>query len=249
MYVPRVHKVVNPSRKRRKKPAKSTRAKNARHRTRKPNPAHMVTLGFVNPKRRKSVAKRRRRATARRATNASRARRTYRRRPNTHHRRRARRNPTRVVVMHRRHNRRRASRNPFGQTPTKIAEAVGGIILGGTAVTMVYPMLPASITSSTLGALAGNVAVAFGAGWIAGMVSKDLGFNVMLGGMAVAASKALADAVPSLKTGLSGLRGFGDFVPGRFVVPQNPVMDANTGLPTGGALMSSAYPAPYGRAA
>jgi hypothetical protein len=193
------------------------------------------------------VAKTRRRATARRATNASRARRhhNYRRRHNTHRRRH---NPTRVVVMHRRHNRRHHNRhrNPFGQSPTQIAEAVGGIILGGTAVTMVAPMLPSTITSSTLGALVGNVAVALASGWVAGMVSKNLGFNVMLGGLAVAGSKALSQAVPSLQTGLSGL---GDFVPGRFVVPQNPVMDASSGLPTAGSLHSSAYPMAYGRAA
>jgi hypothetical protein len=251
MIVQRVHRVINP---RRRKASKSTRANNARkrkqpsterHCARKSNPAQMVTLGFLNPKRRTKPVAAHKKAKVRRATNASR-RHHHNPRRRSHNTRHRRRNATRVYVMapRRRHNRR--SRNPFGQSPTKVAQDVGGIIIGATAVTMIDPMLPSTLTSSTIMRLVADVVISLGAGWIGGMVSKDFGFNVMLGGLAVAGSKALATAVPSLNTGFSGL---GDFVPGKFVVPQNPVTDAFSSLPTQGALMSSAYPAAYGRSA
>jgi hypothetical protein len=60
---------------------------------------------------------------------------------------------------------------------------------------------------------------------------------------------ALNSFLPQVGSKIS-LKGVGDFVPAKFAVPQNPILDATTnGMGAGGALMHTAYPVPYGRAA
>ncbi len=244
MIVSKVTRVVNPHR----RPAKRRSA--ARRRSNAGNPAHMLTLGFLNPKRSHTVkvARRKKRRNTRRAVRRSAAPRS------THRRRTRKRNSTRIVVMRPKSNhRRRRSRNPifFGSqaSMSKMAEYVAGGLIGVAVNKAVLPMLPASLTGSNLMATATAVGVALAEWWVAGMLSKDFGAAVGFGGLMNAGSQALNAFVPQVGSfvSLSGYRGgVGDFVPARFSVPQNPVLDAGTGLPTNGALMHSAYPPAYG---
>lgn len=213
------------------------------------------------------MARVKRRKTARRATNrVYRAKANYRRRRRTANsapRRRRRRasNPGMVVPRirrvyvrsrsRRRSNARRRSRNPalfHGMKPMQVLEGAAGVLAGIGATRAIVAMLPASFTSSNLASAGSAAVVALAAGWAAGMVNPTFGMTVMLGGIAYAGNQILNDYLPNVGsvTGLSGLRyGLGDFVPGRFTVPQNPVMDGNPQLPTAGALMSGAYAPAY----
>ena len=202
--------------------------------TRRKNPGLLVTLGSVNPKRRKAnstMARRRknRRHTARR----------------THHKRR---NSTRIVVVsprrraNRRHGRRRYAnprrrnagrrRNPvlFGQSmsPMNTGKTVLGVLVGVTAAKMIPPMLPASLTSSTPMRILVTGAVAFASGMLArkaGSAVSGFADGIVIGGLAQTVSIALNAFLPSIgsQIGLSGRPGMGDLVPGGFPIPQNPV--------------------------
>lgn len=149
----------------------------------------------------------------------------------------------------------KAKRNPtfFGQqvNPVKLAEYVAGGLIGVTVNKAVMPMLPASMTSNNLAATAAALAIAAAEWWAASMLDKEFGAAVGFGALMQAGSQALNAFVPVVGSaiGLSGRRGTGDFVPGWFAVPQNPVLDGAGNLVTGGAAMTNAYPMPYGRAA
>lgn len=245
MIVSKVTRVVNPHRRPAKRRSAAPRRSNAG------NPAHMLTLGFLNPKRSHTVKVARRkksRNTRRAAVRRSAA-------PRSNHRRRTKkRNPgTRIIVMRSKKNgRRRSKRNPvfFGSQTnmSKMAEYVAGGLIGVAVNKAVLPMLPAMMTGSNIMATASAVGLALAEWWVAGMISKDFGAAVGFGGLMNAGSQALNAFVPQVGSyvSLSGYRGMGDFVPARFAVPQNPVLDAATGLPTSGALMQSAYPPAYG---
>lgn len=104
-----------------------------------------------------------------------------------------------------------------------VAAGLGGV----WATQFVVNMLPANMLPSTpvTGALV-SAGVAFGLGAIATMIFKSdpmIGYAIGFGGL-MQAGGVLAKSV-----GLAqfGLRGLGDIVPGRFPVPQNPIMAGN----------------------
>jgi hypothetical protein len=167
------------------KKRKSPRSR-ARRRTTNPGPL-VVTLGAVNPRRRKTkVATRRRRRTRRNAGGRFTARPVHRRRrrrvavSNPRRRRRAhsngpvyhrrrRRNPPRVVVRYRRrrsnarHHRRRSSRNPslFGHSITSTGglKLIGGGIVGVAAAKFLPTMLPSGIVGTFGSSAIGRVVI------------------------------------------------------------------------------------------
>jgi len=214
---------------------------------RRANPAHILSLGLINP--RPSTG----RKTKRRKKNTMAKTRTRRRRTAKANPRRRRRNSVRVIV--RRKNRRRVSasnprrtrrhvrhhrragarRNPqlFGRQASmfEVTKALAGG-LAGVAITKAVPnMLPASISaSSPFMSVLVSAGVAVGAGMLVkSLVKSDpmLGDAVMFGGLMQAFSVGINAFLPSVGTviGLQGLgNGMGDIVPGRFPVPQNPIM-------------------------
>jgi hypothetical protein len=262
VIVPRITRVVNRGRVKRRPTASKKRS--SRKRARAGNPAHLLHLGFVNPKRSKpSVARtRRRKRNARRATSRvyrAATRRTRRRissnpprRRRRMRNRRVRRNPIRrVVVTSRRNSRRRRSRNPaflHGQRPMQIVEGAAGVLAGVAGTKAVVGMLPAQFVSSNTTAALSSIAAAIALGWLGGMLNPSFGLAVLYGGIAQAGSQLLNEYLPSVGSvvGLNGLHAhLGDFVTGRFPIPQNPVSDGNPQLPSAGMLMSRAYPSAY----
>jgi hypothetical protein len=241
------------------------RRRNTRRHRRRTNPALLVTLGpTVNPrKRRKNVAKTRRRNRRRnsvahhhtrrrrrvRATANPVRRRYNRRRRNAVHHRRRRRNPTRVMYVTRRSNRRRRNRRNPSILGVNIAsksgiELIGGGLLGVAATKFLPTVLPSSVFStlgsSTLATTAVSGISAFIAGWVASRFNPNLGAGVYFGGFMQTASVALNGFLPSIYSAIgSPLSGLGNFAPGRFAVPQNPLR----GLP---AASGVATPAPAG---
>lgn len=242
---------ANRKRKRRN-PTRRVTVKRRTRRTRRPNPALLVTLGpTLNPrKRRKNVAtrKRRRKNTARKVVRRRRRRvaavanprrrnrrnpvMRRRRRRNTMGRRRSRRNPTRVVYVTRRSNRRRGRRNPtvlgVSLTSKSGLELVGGVMLGVSATKFIPTLMPAAVFStlgsSALATTAISGVSAFIAGYIASRFNTNLGAGMYLGGFAQTLSVALNAWLPSVYSAIgSPLSGMGDLVPGRFAVPQNPL--------------------------
>jgi hypothetical protein len=199
--------VSNPRRKvraiRRKAPAK---------RKRQTNPAILVTLGAVNPRRNAVATKRRK---AKRASNP----------------RRRRRNTTRVVVTApRRRNvsrrRRRVNplrhRNPaFGLRGAGMAKAVTAGLAGMAAAKFIPSLLPTSIVSTNIMRAVATGASAFAAQMIAKAVVKDPAISdaVLFGGLMQTGSVALNAFLPSLASSL-GLSGIMD---ARWTIPENPL--------------------------
>lgn len=178
---------------------------------------------------------------------------TARRMTSNHRRRTGKRNAQRIVVITpKRNGKRRRSSNPhfFGQqvNAMKMAEYIAGGLIGVAVNKAVLPMLPTSLTSNTFAATATAIALAAAEWFVASLVDKDFGSAVGFGALMAAGTQVLNAFVPSVGStiGLSG-RGWGDFVPGRFVVPQNPILDASSGLASGGGVMHGAYPVAYGR--
>jgi hypothetical protein len=172
-----------------------------------------------------------------------------RRRRNTHHRRRSRNVSARSVmryVRHRGHRRHRRSRNPMAThisltRPASVVQAAVGVLVGVAATRAIVAALPVNITSSSLYSVVAAAAIAVGIWWLGSMVSPEFGAAAGLGGIAEAGSIALNAFLPQLGSTI----GLGDFVPGRFTVPQNPVLDAATGLPKRQAGVVAAYPRAY----
>lgn len=144
------------------------------------------------------------------------------------------------------------SRNPtfFGSniTPIQMGQYVLGGLIGVTVNRVALPMMPAALTSSNAFATLTAFGLAALEWWAASFISKDFGAAVGFGALMNAATQGLNAFVPSVGTtiGLSG-RGAGDFVPGKYSVPQNPILDA--GVSGTGSAMRSAYPAAYALAA
>jgi hypothetical protein len=220
-----------------------------RRAVRRSNPAHLVTLGLMNPhkvvRRRKAKNTRRKNVMAtktRRRTRRVKVVNPRRRRRNSvkvivRHKRRAR-NPRKVSVRRRRHTTARRSnprrhstrrRNPalFGHQvgAVEMAKAVGGGLLG-VAITKAVPnMLPAGITSSSpiMNALV-SAAVAIGAGMIVKALVKGdptIGDAVMFGGLMQAGSVALNSFLPQVGS-VIGLQGLGNGI-GDLVAGRFPV--------------------------
>jgi len=153
-----------------------------------------------------------------------------------------------VKINHRR------GRNPtfFGSnaSPMQMGQYILGGLIGVTVNRIVLPMLPSNITSSNTFSTLSAFGLAALEWWLANFISKDFGAAVGFGALMNAATQGLNAFVPSVGTtlGLSG-RAMGDFVPGKYTVPQNPILDANGGVAGTGVAMRSSYPPAYSIAA
>jgi len=203
------------------KPQKRTaRPKPAKRRVRRQaNPALVLTLGAVNPRRQQVAARKRKRV----------------RKSNTHRSRKA--NPTRVYVMAPRkqnrkrstrkrnpvrHHRRRSNPNLFGHNVStgQMGKAVAGGLVGVAAAKFIPTMLPSGLVSSNIMRVIATGVSAFVAGWAAGKADKTFGDAVLFGGLMQTGSVALNAFVPSIgkQVGLSGL------TQARFPLPDNPIL-------------------------
>ncbi len=259
--VSRVRKLVNPSRRRAparrkmslkqklhfgtarqrtaaktalRKPRKRAAAKVKRRRSTS-NPGVLVTLGPLNPARkratrqggkkkttmrraRRKTVRRRRRNVAVAANPIRRRRRVYRRRRNVT-----------AVSNRRRRTYRRRRRNPdlFGakvSTTTLMTAAIGGIV-GVTMAKLVPPALPAAMVSTPAMRVVATLGTALLGGYVVGQMDLTLGRGVMFGGLMQTVSQALNAFVPAVgrHVGLGRGRGVGAIVPGGFNTPYNPV--------------------------
>ena len=214
MIVGRKTTVVNPHR------------ANARTSVSAANPAWLLTLGPMNPKKRSNMAAKKNRASG--------------------HKHKA----------HHAHHRKHRSHNPFAKSislskPTDMVIAGLGVLVGVTATKTVIGFLPDFFKQNTLYATLGAFVAAGLEWWLFSMVNAEFGAAAGLGGIAQAGSIALTNYFPSVggRIALSGRRGVGDFVSGSFTVPQNPVLDAATGMPPKQVMTVGAYSRPYGVAA
>jgi hypothetical protein len=264
MIAGRVTRVVNPKRNANSKKSRPRKKASARpnHRRRSAgNPAYLMTLGpMINPKRRSAVAKKK-----------SKSKKSYAHRPNMSHAHRnsknAKKRPglskTRVMAYAKSHGMKvvgrkgnHGRRNPMASSislsrPSGIVQAGVGVLVGVAATKAVTAALPSEVTSSPLYSTLAAAAVAAAVWWVGSFINPEFGAAAGLGGIAEAGSIALNAFLPSVGStlALSGLRrGTGDFVPGRYAVPQNPILDAATGLPKRQAMVVSAYPKAYGAA-
>lgn len=202
------------------------------------NPAWIVTLGpAVNPRKKRSTmaAKAHRRKAHKVTVNRKRRRRVVAKNPHrkTHRRRTA--NP-KVVVRYRtrKHNRRRhaVKRNPniFGsrlgskESMKMIGGGLAGVVATKFLPTMIPPTMAPQLVTTNIGRTAVSAAAALVSGWAASKLDARFGEGVYFGGFMQVASVALNAFLPSVYRTL-GI-GLGDFVPGQFVVPQNPVRGA-----------------------
>ena len=249
MMITRVTKVVNP-RVARPRLRRARPVANRRHRS--ANLAHALTLGFVNPKQREvSMAKAKRRASrprhhasARRRSSTSNPRRRNHRRRSTMNVRRRRPNPT--VMRRRRHN-------PTGTGVMKLVENTAAALVGlGTNNLAMTALSGTGITSNPTLAVFVSAGIAVASGYLVSKWDKEAGLFVGIGSMMGAGQLAINTWLPSVGSsiGLSG-RGMGDFVGGRFAVPENTVLRGNpsAGGPSGGGALGGAYPAAYAIAA
>jgi len=185
----------------------------------------------VNPRRRRSVAAPKRNYRRRRMLVANpRRRRVY--------------NPRR-----RRSNPRRGRRNPaaFGMGGSGLAKAVlGGLV--GVAVTKLVPgYLPSSISGSKPLHVVASAATAF----LAQFVAKKAGLSpqvsdaILFGGLMQTGSDAITSFLPASFNQLA----LGNLVPGRFVIPENPLRQvaapagAPSRVPVSG--LQRAFPTPW----
>jgi hypothetical protein len=221
-----------------------------------------MTLGpMINPKRSRTVAKKKRKGNKK----------SYAHRPRSNYARRgknAKKRPglskTRVMAFAKKHGLKvvgrkgnGGKRNPMASSislsrPSGIVQAGVGVLVGVAATKAITAALPSEVTSSPLYSTVAAAAVAAAVWWVGSFINPEFGAAAGLGGIAEAGSIALNAFLPSVGStlALSGLRGRGvnDFVPGRYAVPQNPVLDAATGLPKRQAMVVSAYPKAYATA-
>lgn len=224
--VMKVQRVVNPFK---------ARAKNARPkvaiRASKQNPALLVTLGAINPKRRHTVKTQAKKnpSTKRRVSN-----------------------PTRVIVTAPRkasnaHSAPRAigsAKNPviFGTSmkPLQLGKALAGSLVGVMLAKLLPPMLPEQLVGNQALRVLVTGAIAFATGMGAQKADPVFGDGVMYGGLLQTVSIGLNTYLPSVgsRLALSGTRrpgGVGYIAPGQFAFPENPIRNA---------LMAPAAPAP-----
>lgn len=211
---------ANPRRRR-----SASAAKHSRRRVSRRNPALVVTLGSLNPTRRKStVARKRRKKSAN---------------PRRHARRRTSRSAPRMFVMApRRRGRRRVSSNPrrrravysrrrrnpsfMGTNVTSGAmlQMVAGGLVGVTAAKMIPRLLPAGLRTGNFMNVIATLASAVAAGMLTTrFVNANIGSAVLFGGLMQTGSVALNAFIP----GLGGQFSLGELMAGGFPVPQNPI--------------------------
>lgn len=212
-----------------------------------------MTLGSMNPKKGSTMAKKKtkKKSTAHRATVARGKNRKTRRTKKRSTTMTA--NSIRALIKRGKKSGKRkpnrGSRNPMATSislnrPSKVVEAGVGVLLGVAVTKGLVAALPANITNSPLYSSVAAAGVAFAIWWGGSMVSAEFGAALGIGGIAEAGSIALNGFLPDVGAKLA-LNGVGDFVPGRFTVPQNPVLDAATGLPNNQVRAISAYPKAY----
>ncbi len=215
-HTKRTTAVVNPRRKR----ASVTRNPRRRRATR--NPALVVTLGAVNPARRKTyMAKRKRKSNPRRRYAARRRNPVVR----TVTRRR------RLNVRHRRRSMRRRNPMPsfFGAAGARgLGTTIAGGLVGVAAAKLLPGLVPAGLIPIT--GIWPRVLITGVAAWGAGtaatkFVGKSFGDAVFFGGLMQTGSMVLNALLPNFKVGgiPLALSGLGELVPGQFPVPQNPL--------------------------
>ncbi len=255
MIAGRVTRVVNP--RKRSVPHKKARARPNR---RSVNPVYLMTLGpMINPKRSSTMAKKTKKKNKKSYAHRS--------KPNSYARKNKKNSKSRPLtnarvaafakshglkVVSKKSNRR--SRNPLASSislsrPSGIVQAGVGVLVGVAATKAITAALPSNVTSSALYSTFAAAAIAAGVWWVGSFINPEFGAAAGLGGIAEAGSIALNAFLPSIGStlALSG-RGQGDFVPARYAVPQNPILDAATGLPKRQAMVVSAYPKAYGAA-
>ena len=184
----------------------------ARRRKSTRNPALVVTLGTVNPQRkRNTMATRRRRKASR----------------NPRRRRRS-----TILALPRRRNsfrrRRYARRNPANIFTGSNLKLVTGGLIGVTATKVLSSMMPAGIRSmmGSFGGVGSAAIAAFLASWAGEKVLPgEMGKGVTFGALMIVGSAVINMVAPGFRIGDQpiALAGLGDLVPGSFVVPQNPL--------------------------
>ena len=93
---------------------------------------------------------------------------------------------------------------------------------------MIPPTMAPQLLSTNFGRTAVSFAAALASGWLASKLDARFGQGVYFGGLMQAISVSLNAFVPAAYKAL-GI-GLGDFVPGRFAVPQNPVSSIGCGF-------------------
>lgn len=214
----KVKKVVarNPKKSSRNKASrkrKNVASKRRTHRA-KQNPVPvLVSMGAVNPRRRKTVAKSR-------VEKASRK-----------HPARRSKNPSVKRTAHAKPHRRNKRHNPevFGRkvgSADTLKMILGGLI-GVTVTKTAVGMLPPSLLSNGLVRVVATGALAFGTGALAKETGLGPAFAdaVTFGGLMQAGSTALTEFIPGgAKLALSGVRrGVGELSPAYFTTPNNPL--------------------------
>jgi len=211
-------------------PRRVRRTKNARRRTthRRINPALVLTLGAVNPKRRTTM-KRKRKYNPRRRRKAIpvMAFKPIRRRSNPRRRSHRRRNPLLVRYTTRRRYRRR---NPVFSISNWTL--VAGGLTGVAATRFVGQIIPAGALgfAGSMGPLVRDLisaaAVSWGGGSLVGGGSEKkerFREGLTFGALMQVASTAISVFVPSLRGYGFGISGMGYMMPAQFPVPQNPL--------------------------
>jgi hypothetical protein len=142
----------------------------------------------------------------------------------------------------------RSSSNPFATSitlgkPVKVATAGAGVLVGVALVKGIgnSSFVPATISGNNLFLTLFKFGLAGVVWWGLSMIDPEFGAAAGLGGIAEAGSNALNTWFPSI----GQYSPLGDFVPGRFAVPQNPVLDGNMSLPSSPSRRSAAYGGAY----
>jgi hypothetical protein len=134
---------------------------------------------------------------------------------------------TRRANRRRKGVRRRSNPDLFGARLGSKAsmKMIGGGIAGVALTKFVPTLIPSTMMPSLMTTNLGRTAVSFAAalvsGFLASKVDREFGQGVYFGGLLQAVSVGLNAFLPA-QFGALGT-GLGDFAPGRFVVPQNPL--------------------------
>jgi len=233
MIQSRVTDLHNPSYGR---PPKRKKAKKKAHRPRgsRSNPGPFVlTLGALgaNPKRRKTVAKKRKKKSTRAPAKANRSKkRSYKNKK---------RNPgvsmaliRRVMKGKKKKGHRKSSRNPsfMGMRGGEVFANSAAVLGAVTIAKLIPPMLPASWTATDLGRFLTTAGVAAGEVMAAHFLIPRYRVMVLAGAGAQTLSVALNPVLRKVSSNITlgrirqrSLGATGDFVPGSFPEPHNPI--------------------------
>lgn len=205
--------------------SKPRRKANAKRRRSNPGP-YLLTMSPVgNPKRRRksTVAKTKRKASAKGRSRKS--------------------NPTRRRRVARKGNH-RARRNPMDSSLLKKG---AGVFIGFSAAKKIPPMLGASMNSSPMMSLLSTAITAGVVAWVTKkFIPGPIAEGALWGGVGGVINQAWNSFAPS---SIVGYAGVGDFVQGRFPLPQGPVrypmVAAPAMTPTGSQVNVGAFGHPW----